>query len=431
MIHKFSWMVILLILVGCAGSRVSPVPAPEQGNPLVRAMELNRKKDWEKAAQVIRHWLEHEGDAAPLLARCEALFQLAYATTHMEHMEVALDTLHQFDQHCREIPETHWLRREVDQLRPPTVVDDGFWQVADGASLGMDAGALAAHQQLCEQTGADACLVVHKRRLVQEWYAGTYRAPAPAMSSTKSITGLLVGMLLDDGKIKSLDEPVCTFLPEWCSGSKREVTLRHLLTMTSGLPTTQEGGVGTVSDKNAYVIGLTPAHQPGKVWAYSNEGVQLLSPILDAVAGEPIAEYARKRLFEPLGMKDTRLRLDQANHAWTYADMDTTPRDLARIGLLMLQKGMWDNQRVISEGWVEAATGPSQDLNKRYGLLWWLYENPKGFAALGYLDTNLYVFPNLDLLIVRMQRKPSGSSHAENYERRALPLFEKMVKTIR
>lgn len=414
-------------------------------------MSLNRVGEWARAAQVAQEWLEGSGATAPAVERCEALYHVAYANTRLGRKELARESLQRFDQQCGQVPAQHWLQREAAKLKAeaggtpgtgsesgtggdssaggaPTSRDDGFWQLGDGAALGMDPAALAEHQRLCEETGADACLVVRHGQIVQEWYSANYQAPAHAMSSTKSITSLLVGLLVDEGKIQSIDEPVCTYIPEWCQGVRQKVTLRHLLTMTSGLPSMRTGGVGTVADKNPYVIGLEPRHEPGTVWAYSNEGVQLLSPVLDRAAVEPIQDYAHRRLFAPLGMTETRLRVDQAGHAWTYADMETTPRDLARIGLLMLQGGMWQNQRIISEEWIEAVTRPSQDLNPRYGLLWWLYDRPQGFAALGYLETNLYIFPALDLVVVRMQRRPHATSRAESYEPRALPLFERMVR---
>lgn len=397
----------------------------------MQAMELNRAREWEQAAQVAQEWLDRSGTAALAVERCEALYHLAYANTQLGRSEPAAAILHRFDAECGTVPEKHWLRREVAKLRAggdgAPAQEDGFWQVADGAAMGMDGGALAEHQALCGQTGADACLVVHRGKIVQEWYGERYRVPIYAMSSTKSITSLLVGMLVDEGKLRGVEEPVCTYISQWCQGVRGKVRIGHLLSMTSGLPTMREGSVGTVGEKNPYVIGLTPSREPGTAWAYSNEGVQLLSPILDSAAGEPIQDYARRRLFEPLGMRQTRLNLDQAGHAWTYADMETTPRDLARIGLLMLQKGIWGGQRIISEAWIEAATSRSQELNDRYGLLWWLYDEPEGFAALGYLDTNLYIFPKLDLVVVRMQQKPFAGSREGSYEPRALPLFEAMA----
>ena len=279
------------------------------------------------------------------------------------------------------------------------------------------------HAELCRRTGADACLVVYKGKIVQELYGPLYKSPMMAMSSTKSVTGLLIGALLDDGKIKSVDEPVCKYVKEWCAGRKGKVTLRHLLSMTSGLPLMRGESVGFVADKNPFVINLPLATEPGAAWAYSNEGVQLLSPVIDKAAGEPAQDYARRRLFEPLGMSETRLYLDEKQHAWTYAGMETTPRDLARLGLLMLNKGTWRGKRLLSESWVEQSTRHSQKLNPDYGLLWWLV--PNGYAALGHLDTNLYVLPAQDLVVVRMQARPLDPQPL--YHTEALAIFKQLT----
>jgi CubicO group peptidase (beta-lactamase class C family) len=247
------------------------------------------------------------------------------------------------------------------------------------------------------------------------------------MSTTKSITGLLVGMLLEDGRIRSLNDPVCAYLVAWCDDRRGTVTLRHLMTMTAGFPSMKDSGVGFVADKDAYVSGLMPTASPGTQWAYSNEGVQLLSPILDAAAQEPIQDYARRRLFEPLGMHATRLHLDIVGHAWTYADMETTPRDLARIGQLMLNRGVWNGRPIVSPQWIDEATRPSQDLNRSYGMLWWVHTAPAGFAGHGHLDTHLHVFPGLELVVVRMQGRPTPGIPEGTYERAAIPLFETIV----
>ncbi len=197
--------------------------------------------------------------------------------------------------------------------------------------------------------------------------------------------------------------------------------------MTSGLPRMRDSGVGFVADKDAFVERLSPTVEPGTRWDYSNEGAQLLSPILDRAAGEPIQNYARTRLFEPLAMRDTRLHEDERHHAWTYADMETTPRDLAHIGLLMLHRGVWRGRRILSEAWIDASTRPSQRLHPEYGLLWWLHDDPPGFAGHGHLDTDLHVFPALDLIVVRMQAKPLAGVAEGTYEVRALSLYKAMV----
>jgi hypothetical protein len=404
----------------------------QQGSVPDKVLELNRRGEWTQAARLAQAFLI-SGNPKPLMQRCQAYYGLAYAQTRLGRGEEAQDTLTIYEKECGQVAGGGSIKREVARLRAeltaqpePPITEDDFWQAVNPAALGMNVRALELHGDLCTRTGADTCFVVYKGKVVQERYYRSYRAPIMAMSSTKSITGILVGMLIEDGKIKSLDEPVCSYLKEWCAGQKGKVTLRHLLTMTSGLPRMFSEGVSSVGDKNQFVINLSPATEPGTAWDYSNEGVQLLSPILDQAAGEPIQDYARKRLFEPLGMRGTRLHLDERGHAWTHADMETTPRDLARIGLLMLNKGVWQGKRIVSESWVKQLTTPSQTLNPRYGLLWWLFDNPKGYAALGHLDTNLYVFPEKDLIIVRMQAKPLAQQPP--YEVEALPLFNQLTQ---
>jgi CubicO group peptidase (beta-lactamase class C family) len=100
---------------------------------------------------------------------------------------------------------------------------------------------------------------------------------------------------------------------------------------------------------------------------------------------------------------------------------------MARIGLLMLNNGTWQGEQIISETWVSEMTSPSQQLYPDYGLLWWLMNDPPGFMASGYLNTNLYVFPASDLIVVRMQRNPGPNQEEQNYEPEALELFKNMV----
>jgi CubicO group peptidase (beta-lactamase class C family) len=251
--------------------------------------------------------------------------------------------------------------------------------------------------------------------------------PAATMSSVKSITGLLAGLLIADGKL-AVDDPVSRFVPGWAEGLRGRVAVRHLLTMTSGLSQFRGPGqgVGFAADKNAYVVGLVPTSEPGSRWNYSNEGVQLLSPILEKAAGVPLQDYARERLFRPLGMDETRLRLDAKGHAWTYADAETSLRDFARLGELMRNKGRWRGMPVVPESWALASTQPCPR-NASYGYLWWLVENPKGFAARGYLDTNCYVFPELELVVARIQARPYLFA-TEPYEPKALALFKRIVR---
>jgi len=417
----------------CTGmSPMATVMKAQQDSVPDKVLELNRRGEWGQAARLAQAFLISSNPKS-LMQRCQTYYGLAYAQTRLSRREEAQETLAIYEKECGRLAGDGSIKREVTRLRaelnappaPPNTEDD-FWQAVNPAALGINVKVLELHGDLCTRTGADACFVVYKGKVVQERYYRSYKAPIMAMSSTKSITGILVGMLIEDGKIKSLDEPVCSYIKEWCAGQKGKVTLRHLLTMTSGLPRMFSEGLSSVGDKNTFVINLNPTVEPGTVWAYSNEGVQLLSPILDQAAGEPIQDYARKRLFEPLGMRGTRLHLDEKGHAWTHADMETTPRDFARIGLLMMNKGIWQGKRIVSESWVKQLTTPSQTLNPSYGLLWWLFDDPKGYAALGHLDTNLYVFPEKELIVVRMQAKPLAQQ--QPYEVEALSIFKQLTQ---
>jgi CubicO group peptidase (beta-lactamase class C family) len=373
------------------------------------------------------------------------------ALTRQSLVDSARVTLGAYDRECREPPRAGE-RRELADLRatlaasvagatgkPTSAVrapsssasavgtDDGFWRRGDPVALALDTGALERHRAICERTGADACLVVYRGQIVQEWYGPGYALPIEAMSSTKSVTGLLVGMLIADGKIRSADQPVCEFLSTWCDGTRGRVTLRHLLTMTAGLPAMPDSSVGFRGSKDAFVMHLEPSAEPGTRWDYSNEDVQLLSPILDRAAGEPIQDYARRRLFEPLGMRTTRLYAPEGE-AWTYAGMQTTPRDFARLGLLMLQRGRWRGRQIVPAEWVKASIRPSQSLNREYGLLWWLEPQAGAFAALGHLETDLHVLPDADLVVVRMQAKPLPGVREGTYRTLALPVIRQIVR---
>ena len=280
------------------------------------------------------------------------------------------------------------------------------WATADPAALGLDTDALALHQEACRRSGADACLVAYRGQIVQEWTGPGYVDPMPTRSSVKSWTGLVTGALVGDGTL-ALDDPVARWLPEWTAGAEAGVTVRHLLTMTSGLDRRRDRGraVGFEADQNAFVLGLPLDRPPGEAWAYSNEGVQLLGVVLERASGRPLAELFQTRLFGPAGMVSTRLTTDARGHALAYADAATTVRDFARVAQLMLQAGAWDGRQVVPADWVAASTEPVPQ-NGGYGFLWWLSASGGrvvSYGTRGARDTDCWVFPEAGLVVARMQ----------------------------
>jgi CubicO group peptidase (beta-lactamase class C family) len=409
-------------------------------NLLWLARDANRRGKYDEATRYARAAIGRR-ELGPE-ALCPAWLNVFYAAHRTGDKAAAAAAVRSFDEAAARLPADDPVLIEMIELKqalglgggvaPPVVAPtpaegDGFWQSADPAALGLDPAAIKEHLELAKASGADGVLVAYRGKVVSEWYSPRYRTPAATMSSVKSITGLLAGLLIADGKL-ALDDPVSRFVPGWAERRRGRVTVRHLLTMTSGLSQFRAPGQGVAvaDDKNAYVVGLEPTSEPGSRWDYSNEGVQLLSPILEKAAGVPLQDYARDRLFRPLGMEETRLRLDAKGHAWTYADAETSLRDFARLGEMMRNKGHWRGRPIVPAAWVDASTRPCPQ-NARYGYLWWLITEPKGFAARGYLDTNCYVFPGLELVVARVQARPYLFA-TEPYEPKALALFKKIVR---
>jgi len=240
-------------------------------------------------------------------------------------------------------------------------------------------------------------------------------------SLQKSIVSVLVGIAADQGRL-DLGAPVSAYLHAgWSNATCTEetaITIRHLLSMTSGL--------------SPALAGVAPA---GSVWQYNTRAYSVLVDVLAAGTGEELGRLTRRWLTDPLGMADTAWR----HRPWVTDGMDanpiglyTTARDLARFGELMLARGEWHGRRVVSESYVAAAVEPSQALNPAYGLLWWLngrslrpVAGASGHAVLapaapgdmvaaqGALGRKVYVVPSLDLVVVRL-----GDTPEEDFNRR-------------
>jgi len=393
---------------------------------------LNRTGRWAEAEEACLQLLK-QGSSSSAVERCQTRNSLVYARVRLGKLDDARAALKDFDEECGEVEKGSWLQRETSKLRQelgavggpdPQRADDGWGVADDPAKLGLNTAALDEHEKLCRDSGADACLVAYRGKIVQEWYGPEYREPMYTMSSMKSWTAILTGMLIADGKIGGVEDEVSKYVPQWKAGAAAGVRIEHLLNMTSGI---EKGtnSVGFASDKNAYVLGLGVTGKPGETWAYSNEGAQMLSPVLEQAAGQPLEQYAKERLFEPLKMIHTQLNLDAAGSPWTYADAKTTLRDFAKICELVRLGGEWDGKRIVSEDWLDKMLSPGEK-NPTYGLLWWLMKEPLSYDTRGHLSTDCYAMPELGLVVARMQSKEKkvSVSYGDPKHRQ---LFKKMV----
>lgn len=218
-------------------------------------------------------------------------------------------------------------------------------------------------------------------------------------SVAKSALAVVVGMALQEGRIKSLDQPVVELLPELLTFNadpkSRDITLRHLLTMTAGFQgndPTGTGRPGSVRESWARPI----ASAPGQTFAYDNALPDILAAALAQAVGMPAADYIRQQLVGPLGMAEPSYE----------RGLRVRTQDMARLGQLMLQNGRWGDRQLLAASYVEEAStvrnagGPPVSLP--YGFMWWVAPSkaPRPtFLASGYGGQFIWVYPDMDAVI--------------------------------
>lgn len=217
-------------------------------------------------------------------------------------------------------------------------------------------------------------------------------------SVAKSIMSLLVGMALDDGHLRSVDTPMLSFFPGRTTANpdprKQAITLRHLLSMASGLALSDPdtGAIVNSPDWVQFVLDAPMAAAPGEVFNYSTSNAHLLSAIVGVAAGMSALDFARRRLFEPLGIHDFRWMQDPQGNPAGGMGLSLRPRDMLKIGQLVLDGGVWNGERLVSESWLRQSTHAETG---RYGLMWWIGpgQSPGAYQAAGYGGQLIFVRP--------------------------------------
>jgi CubicO group peptidase (beta-lactamase class C family) len=266
-----------------------------------------------------------------------------------------------------------------------------------------------------------AFLVIKDDSLRHEQYHDGYGTGSlsNSFSVAKSIIGILVGIALNEGKIKSLDDPVYKYYPEYASGENRKLKIRHLLTMSSGLDYDESYTSLTSPTTRAYydnklreqMNDLCLKEEPGKRFEYRSSDTQILSFVLQAATGVSISDYASEKLWKPLGAEhDAQWSLDHENgDEKAYCCIYSNARDFARIGKLVLHKGVWNGKRIVSQGFMDEMLTPAPLLNEgennlTYGYQWWIREQNghKVYYARGILGQYIFVIPDQNMVIVRL-----------------------------
>lgn len=274
-----------------------------------------------------------------------------------------------------------------------------------------------------------AFLIIQNDTIQYENYWKKYDEAAivPSFSIAKSITSVLVGIAIDEGLIKSVNEPITNYIPELKENGFEIVTIEHLLQMTSGVKFNESyynpfGDAatfyyGTNLRKEIYKMQLE--NKPGEKFKYSSGNTQLLGLVLErALKDKSITDYLQEKIWEPLGMEfDASWSLDRKKNGLekTFCCINATARDFAKIGRLYLNKGKWNNKQIVSEDWVTQSTkiDTTNGSSWEYQYQWWLPTKTGDFMAEGILGQFIYVHPEKNLIIVRLGKNEGKA----NWER--------------
>ena len=238
-------------------------------------------------------------------------------------------------------------------------------------------------------------------------------------SVSKSVVGLLYGIALAEGKVPALDTPVLDAFPAYADLAadprRRAIHVTHLLSMTMGLawnedlpysdPRNSEIAMEHSPDRYRYVLSQPVVSAPGAAWRYSGGATAILGHLVARGAGMPLLEFARTRLFAPLGIEHSAWTPGFNGEAAAASGLRLRANDLARIGQLVLQRGSWEGRQVVPAEWIAASLTPRAAAFEgvQYGHHWYLVPRRDGSPAimgLGYGGQRLVVVPSLDLVYV-------------------------------
>lgn len=323
----------------------------------------------------------------------------------------------------------------------PSSIDDG-WETASPDSVGMDDAQLCGIAARLEQraTSVHSIVVVRHGKLVFEQYfsgddqpwgqpEGQHEFTATTKhdmrSASKSVTSLLIGIAIDRKLIAGVDEPVLKFFPDYAAVKQAgwdAITLRHLLTMSSGIkwdetrawtdPKNDEPHLVVEADPLGYVLSRPVAAPPDVLWTYNGGGTELLGNIIERVSKKPLEAFAREALFQPIGITDVEWKTYKNGKIAAAAGLRLRPRDAAKIGQLVLNRGQWNGRQIVSAEWIAQSITPRfQAIGYFgsalfYGYQWWMGrslvgdKNIKWVAAFGWGGQRIFVVPELDLVMM-------------------------------
>ena len=248
-------------------------------------------------------------------------------------------------------------------------------------------------EEYAQNHGSKSLVIQHKGKIVFEsyWQETNPDSLFGLHSFTKTMNALLVGHLINDGYIKSIDESVSDYIEEWRDGDKTNITIKHLLHMSGGLKETCDYSPFSDRIQRAYGtdivnanLNMDPEIDPGTVFSHNNYNSQILGILIERASGKRYSEYFSEKIWSPLGSRDAFFFVDRPDGmVHTDCCMWASIRDMIRIGEMLMNKGLFKNKEILPKGWVEQMITPSEP-NNNYGMQIWLgneYEERRAYDA--------------------------------------------------
>ena len=301
---------------------------------------------------------------------------------------------------------------------PPTYWPTNGWRNTTPEEQGMDSEMLAQMVENIqeEKLNLHSLLIVRNGFLVSELYVYPYSAGRVhfVASVTKSVIDALVGIAIQKGYLKDVQQPLFSLLPEQgvanLDEQKKAITLEDLLTMTSGLDCHENPAPGEMFMQASpnwvqFMLDLPMVAQPGTKFNYCTGAAQVLSAILQKATGMSTREFANQNLFAPLGIgpvSEERWPSDPQEVTMGGYGLALTPAEMAKLGYLFLNRGQWDGETIVPTDWVATSTASHADQGdkKEYGYLWWVDPQGEWYAALGRAGQHVFVYPAKNLVVV-------------------------------
>jgi CubicO group peptidase (beta-lactamase class C family) len=291
------------------------------------------------------------------------------------------------------------------------------WQVSTPEEQGMDSASLA---RLIETVGAykqDSLMIIRHGKVVAEAYYAPYVAGIShdLRSVTKSVVGTLTAIQLKKGDLDSVDHPVMDLFADKqvqnIDDRKRAMTVQSLLDMTSGIEWVEEAytpdetimQMSKSPDQTAFVLNQPMAGAPAANFNYNGGNPYLLSALINRKSGQNALNFAKKELFEPLGIKSAKWGpIDAQGVTDGETGLFLSPHDMAKIGYLYLHNGNWDGKQIIPPSWVERSKAGfvTATFGYHYANLWWSYPEKGAYMARGRHSQLILVIPKLDVVAV-------------------------------